>query len=70
MKHTKELQSKGVGKMTEKCWRCRGDGYFYTVPSGFNPFLAGAIQTAAASRRVECWTCDGTGRAALKAGEK
>ena len=24
-----------------KCWRCRGDGYFWRVPNGFNPFSAG-----------------------------
>lgn len=46
----------------KKCWRCRGDGFFFRVPSGFNPFLAGAIQTAAASVRVQCYTCNGTGK--------
>lgn len=51
----------------EVCWRCRGDGHFYRVPDGFNPFYAGGFQTANASYRVECYTCDGTGRAALSA---
>lgn len=49
-------------EQTEVCWRCRGDGYFYRVPDGFNPFSAGGFQTANASYRVECYTCDDTGR--------
>lgn len=46
-----------------KCWRCRGDGYYFRVPDGFNPFYAGAIQTAAVSERVDCYPCKGTGNA-------
>lgn len=46
----------------EKCWRCRGDGFFWRVPNGFNPFYAGAMQTAAVSRKVDCFECGGTGR--------
>jgi hypothetical protein len=44
-----------------KCWRCRGDGYFYRVPDGFNPFSAGGWNTVRASYRVECYECGGTG---------
>lgn len=40
-----------------KCARCQGDGYYWRVPNGFNPFLAGAIQTAAVSEKVRCWDC-------------
>lgn len=43
------------------CWMCRGDGHFWRVPDGFNPFYAGAIQTASVSRKVHCYVCDGTG---------
>ena len=49
------------------CERCRGDGFFYRVPNGFNPFYAGGFQTASAAYRVECYVCDGSGRAALQA---
>jgi hypothetical protein len=31
------------------------------VPNGFNPFIAGAMQTAAVSEKVRCWQCRGTG---------
>lgn len=51
-----------MGDRTEKCWRCSGDGHFWRVPDGFNPFLAGAIQTAAVSRKVWCFECRGTGK--------
>ena len=44
-----------------KCWRCRGDGFFWRVPNGFNPFYAGAMATAAASRKVDCFECKRTG---------
>jgi hypothetical protein len=54
---------------TEKCWQCRGDGAYWRVPDGFNPFLAGAMQTAAHSMKVRCWRCEGTGRLAVH-GEK
>ena len=47
---------------TETCWRCRGDGRFWRVPDGFNPFYAGAQTTAGAMVRVRCYECDGTGR--------
>lgn len=50
----------------EKCWRCRGDGYFFRVPDGFNPFCAGAMMTAQVSEKIHCYECGGTGRAALK----
>lgn len=49
----------------EKCWRCRGDGYFYRLPDGLNPFYMGAIRAAEASYRVECYTCGGTGKLTL-----
>ncbi len=39
------------------CWRCRGDGYFWRVPNGFNPFRAGGWATARASWRVDCYEC-------------
>lgn len=46
----------------EKCFQCRGDGYYWRVPGGFNPFYAGAIMTAQVSERVRCWRCQGTGQ--------
>lgn len=52
-----------------KCFQCRGDGYYWRVPDGFNPFYAGAIQTAAVSERVRCWRCQGTGVALRDHGE-
>ena len=36
------------------CVRCEGKGYFWRVPEGFNPFLAGGFKTAAVSYRVPC----------------
>lgn len=44
-----------------KCQRCQGDGYYWRVPDGFNPFLAGGFQTAAVSEKIKCWACRGTG---------
>lgn len=46
------------------CQRCRGDGHYFRVPDGFNPFNAGAMATAAASEKVQCFECRGTGFAA------
>lgn len=51
----------------EKCWQCRGDGAYWRVPDGFNPFRAGGFATAQASYRVRCWRCQGTGMLAPKA---
>lgn len=48
--------------MMVKCWRCRGDGYFWRVPDGFNPFSAGGWATARTMRKVHCFVCDGTGK--------
>ncbi len=44
-----------------KCSRCRGDGYFWRVPDGFNPFSAGGWATARAMWKVHCYECNGTG---------
>lgn len=38
----------------ETCWRCRGDGYYWRVPDGFNPFYAGARMTARVSQKIQC----------------
>ena len=37
-----------------KCIRCKGEGFYYLVPSGVNPFLAGIDALARMMRRVEC----------------
>lgn len=59
------MTTRGKLKLTEaqKCWRCRGDGYYFRVPNGCNPFLMGAIVAANSSRRVDCFECGGTGLA-------
>lgn len=60
-------QQAGRGKLTEaqKCWRCRGEGYYFRVPNGHNPFLMGAVVAANSSTRVNCFECQGTGRRTL-----
>lgn len=45
------------------CWRCEDQGWFWTTPVGFNPFLAGGFRTAATMYRALC-SC-----AALTGGE-
>lgn len=45
---------------TKTCWRCHGDGFFWRVPTGFNPFYAGAQTTAGAMYKVRCYECGGT----------
>lgn len=68
MKHTKELQSKGVGKMTEAtCGRCQGNG---EIVLDWPKYLHPANLAEEESSVDDCPDCDGTGRAALKAGEK
>lgn len=47
------------------CWQCRGDGYYFRVPDGFNPFYAGGFQAARVAEKVRCFRCDGTGRAVV-----
>ena len=50
--------------MLEKdCPRCEGKGWNWQVPAGFNPFRAGALAAARASREVTCNDCNGTGKA-------
>lgn len=51
------------------CWQCRGDGFYWRVPDGFNPFYAGGFQTARTMERVHCFRCEGTGRALISDGE-
>lgn len=43
--------------MSEACLHCRGDGYYYRVPDGFNPFSAGLMASARSAYRVECYHC-------------
>lgn len=43
------------GRPMTGCTRCHGDGFYFTVPSGFNPFLAGGHQTACVAYKVKCW---------------
>jgi hypothetical protein len=38
----------------EPCWRCDDKGWYWRVPDGFNPFLAGGFRTAATMYRVAC----------------
>lgn len=47
----------------------KGDGFYWRVPDGFNPFYAGAMAIARASEKVRCWRCEGTGRAIVAHGE-
>lgn len=48
------------------CERCEGQGWYFRVPDGFNPFLAGGFTTARTMYRVEC-NCEYRARAALSA---
>lgn len=52
------------------CSRCGGDGYLWTVRSGFNPFRAGGFATARASQKTDCYRCKGTGMRADEQGTK
>jgi hypothetical protein len=36
------------------CDRCEGKGWYFRVPDGFNPFLAGGYTTSKVMYRVEC----------------
>lgn len=36
------------------CTRCDGKGWYWRVPDGFNPFLAGGFSTARAMYRASC----------------
>lgn len=63
---TKGTQTMTQGKIAEgKCFQCRGDGYYWRVPDGMNPFAAGGWNTINASYKVVCFRCEGTGRALL-----
>ena len=39
---------------TTVCPRCNGDGFYFSVPSGFNAFSAGGWATAKAARKYIC----------------
>lgn len=70
MKHTKELQSKGVGKMTEaRAFKRMTDGDRATTePGGMECMKCNCIFIGDESHDL-CAICF-AGRAALKAGEK
>lgn len=36
------------------CTRCKGQGWYWRTPDGFNPFLAGGFSTARAMFKVTC----------------
>lgn len=36
------------------CNRCEGKGWFWRVPEGFNPFLAGGFKTAQEMYKATC----------------
>lgn len=38
----------------DNCTRCKGQGWYWRTPDGFNPFLAGGFNTARAMYKVEC----------------
>lgn len=38
----------------DTCIRCKGLGWYWRTPDGFNPFLAGGFQTARAMYKVNC----------------
>lgn len=38
----------------EGCLRCGGQGWYWRVPDGFNPFLAGGHQTARTMWKSPC----------------
>lgn len=44
------------------CDRCDGKGWYWRVPDGFNPFLAGGWSTARAMYRVPCGCATGDRR--------
>jgi hypothetical protein len=47
---------------TEKCWRCRGDGSYFRLPDGCNPFAMRMPTLVGAMYRVNCFECKGSGR--------
>lgn len=51
---------------TEKCWRCRGDGTYFRLPHGCNPFNMRMPTLVGAMYRVRCFECSGTGRVLAK----
>ena len=54
---TTRRQMNAKQRESAKCWRCNGDGYYFRVPDGFNPFLAGAVQAANVSTKIICREC-------------
>ena len=59
-----------IAKLTPllDCHKCEGKGWYWRVPEGFNPFLAGGFSTARAMCRAECQCSKGrfeAGRLAL-----
>lgn len=52
-----------VGKLMAICPQCKGEGFYFRLPSGMNPFKASIEVTAANMRRITCY-CP-AGRAAL-----
>jgi len=47
------------------CHRCEGKGWYWRVPEGFNPFLAGGFSTAREMYKVPC-QCVAARRLALR----
>lgn len=43
-----------INAQNEKCPRCKGAGWYWRTPQGFNPFLAGGFQTAKAMFKATC----------------
>ncbi len=42
----------------KNCPQCKGQGFFFRLPSGMNPFAASIEVTAANMRRISCWCMD------------
>lgn len=40
------------------CPQCNGEGFFYRLPPGMNPFAASIFVTANNMRRIFCWCTD------------
>lgn len=55
--------SKGLSEARPVCAECKGEGFYYRLPPGMNPFAASIEVTAREMRRIQCY-CH-AGRAAL-----
>lgn len=46
----------GKVKLTEAiCPQCKGEGFYYRLPAGMNPFAASIEVTAYNMRRIQCY---------------